>query len=55
MTTAINPTVTVEATGLVRCCAWCLSAARLAELHRAYRCTDSLCAPCAILLEQATA
>jgi len=52
MTTADHDVVVVEATGLVRCCAWCLSAARLAELHRAYRCTDTLCTPCAARLER---
>jgi hypothetical protein len=55
MTTALNDAVVVEASGLVRCCAWCLSAARLAELHRAYRCTDTLCPPCAQRLAEEVA
>jgi len=51
VTTATNDVVVVDADQLVRCCAWCLSAKRLAELHRAHRCTDGLCPACRLRLE----
>jgi|KBSSwiStaDraftv2_1062776.scaffolds.fasta_scaffold11619_16 hypothetical protein len=53
MTTQLNDVVVVEPGGLVRCCAWCLSAKRLAELHRAHVCTDGLCPDCRDRLESA--
>ena len=55
MTTATNPAIVIEPNGLVRCCAWCLPSRTLAELHRAYRCTDGLCAPCRQRLEKESA
>jgi hypothetical protein len=55
ITTALNDVVVVGADGLVKCCAWCLSARRLAELHRAHRCSDGLCPSCSVRLEQEVA
>ena len=55
MTTALDPTVIVEPSGLVRVCAWCVPQIRLAEIHRAHRCTDGLCPDCQIKLAQETA
>jgi hypothetical protein len=45
--TATHDVVVIEPSGLVRVCAWCVPAIRLAELHRDHRCTDTLCPPCA--------
>ena len=53
MTTATNDTVVVEASGLVRVCAWCVAPLRLREIHRAHRCTDGLCFDCRTKLEAA--
>lgn len=55
MTTQRNDVVVVEPSGLVRVCAWCLPATRLAEIHRAYRCTDGLCVSCEASLDEAPA
>lgn len=55
MVTALHDVAVVGANGLVRCCAWCLSARRLAELHRAFRCSDGLCADCVARVEQEVA
>jgi len=52
MTSSTNDIVVIEVTGLVRVCAWCLSALRLAELHRLYRCSDGLCPACIERLAQ---
>jgi hypothetical protein len=46
MTTASAPAVVVEANGLLYCCAWCLSAIVLRELHRQHHCSDGICPSC---------
>jgi hypothetical protein len=56
ITTALNyPLVVVGPDHLVKCCAWCLSAKQLADLHLAHRCSDGLCPDCAIRFLQETA
>jgi hypothetical protein len=55
MTTATNDLVVIEANGLIRVCCWCLSTARLAELHRLHRCTDGICQPCLDLIDREVA
>lgn len=52
MTTQKNDVVVLETSGLVRVCAWCLPAKRLAELHRAHRCSDGLCDDCSAQMQQ---
>jgi len=55
MTTALNNIVVVEASGLVRVCAWCVAPIRLAEIHRLHRCSDGVCPACIERLEQEVA
>jgi hypothetical protein len=50
MTTRLHDAVTIDPSGLVRVCAWCVPAPRLAELHRLDRCSDGLCPACAVRL-----
>lgn len=55
MTTALNDRVVVGADNLVRVCAWCVAPVRLAEIHRAHRCSDGVCPACLVRLEQEVA
>jgi len=51
MTTKQNTRVDVEATGLIRACAYCCSKPQLVALNRAYPGTVShgICPPCAAI------
>lgn len=57
MTTRSNDIVVIELGhgGLVRVCAWCTPRARLEQLHREHRCTDTICASCSAEMKRAGA
>lgn len=56
MTTETNDVVVVEAGGLIRVCAWCVSQRRLEQLARAYPCqiTHAMCPGCIVRFERQT-
>jgi hypothetical protein len=53
MTTALHDVIVLGPDQLLKVCAWCLSAKRLAELHRAHLCSDGICESCITAIEAA--
>jgi succinate dehydrogenase/fumarate reductase-like Fe-S protein len=53
MTTAAHDVIVLGPDQLLKVCAWCLSAKRLAELHLVYRCSDGICPSCSAAIEVA--
>ena len=47
MTTAIDTTVIVEASGLTYVCSYCVPRAKLEELSRRYQVSHGICTTCA--------